>query len=56
MKAVAISTFTHKLYIHMPENLYPKLPSAKLMSQESFNIETIRKFHADITDLKKQIS
>ena len=36
----------------MPENLYPKLPSAQLMSQESFNIETIRKYHQDITDLK----
>ena len=34
----------------MPENLYPKLPSAPLMSQESFNIETIRKYYQDITD------
>ena len=38
----------------MPENLYPKLPSAPLMSQESFNIETINKYHQDITDLKNK--
>ena len=38
----------------MPENLYPRLPSAPLKSQESFNIETIRKYHQDITDLKKK--
>ena len=36
----------------MPENLHQKFPSAPLMSQESFNIETIRKYHQDITDLK----
>ena len=38
----------------MPENLYPKLPSAPLMSQESFKIEMVRKYHQDITDLKKK--
>ena len=38
----------------MPENLYPKLPSAPSMSQESFNIETIRKYYQDITDLKNK--
>ena len=38
----------------MPENLYPRLPSAPLMSQESFNIETIRKYHKDIMDLKNK--
>ena len=38
----------------MPENLYLKLPSAPLMSQESVNIETIRKYHQDITDLEKK--
>ena len=38
----------------MPENLYPKLPSASMMSQESFNIETIRKYYQDITDLKNK--
>ena len=26
----------------MPENLYPQLPTAPLMSQESFNIEMVR--------------
>ena len=38
----------------MPENLYPKLPSAPSISQESFNVETIRKYHQDITDLKNK--
>ena len=38
----------------MPENLYPKLPSAPLISQKSFNFETIRKYHQDITDLKNK--
>ena len=39
----------------MPKNLYPRLPSASLMSQESFDIETIRKYHQDIIDLKGQL-
>ena len=38
----------------MPENLYPKLPSAPLISQESFNVEMIRKYYEDITDLKNK--
>ena len=38
----------------MPENLYPKLPSAPSMSQESFNIEMVRKYYQDITDLKNK--
>ena len=38
----------------MPENLYPKLPSAPSISQKSFNIETIRKYYQDITDLKNK--
>ena len=38
----------------MPENLYPKLPSAPSISQESFNIETIRKYYQDITDLNNK--
>ena len=38
----------------MPENLYPNLPSVPLMSQESFNIETIRKYHQDIMDLENK--
>ena len=38
----------------MPEKLYLKLPSALLMSQESFNIDTISKYHQDNTDLKNK--
>ena len=38
----------------MPENLYPQLPTAPLMSQESFNIEMVRKYYQDITDLKNK--
>ena len=38
----------------MPENLYPKLPRAPSISQETFNVETIRKYYQDITDLKKK--
>ena len=38
----------------MPENLYPKLPNVPLMSQKSFNIETIKKYHQDITNLKNK--
>ena len=34
--------------------MYPKLPSAPLMSQESFNVETIKKYQRDITDLKNK--
>ena len=34
----------------MPENLYPKLLSAPSISQESFNIQTVRKYYQDITD------
>ena len=42
------------LYNIMAENLYPKLPSAPLMSQESFNIEMVRKYYQDIVDLKNK--
>ena len=38
----------------MPENLYLKLPSAPSISQESFSVETIRKYYQDITDLKNK--
>ena len=38
----------------MPENLYPKLPSAPPISQESFNIEMVRKYHEDIANLKEK--
>ena len=36
----------------MPENLYPQLPTAPLISQESFNIEIVRKYYQDIVSIK----
>ena len=42
------------LYIYMPENLYPQLPTAPSMSQESFNIEMVRKYYQDIANLKEK--
>ena len=42
------------LYIYMPENLYPQLPTVPSMSQESFNIETVRKYCQDIVNLKEK--
>ena len=42
------------LYDIMPENLYPQLPTAPSMSQESFNIEMVRKYYQDITNLKEK--
>ena len=38
----------------MSENLYPKLPTAPPISQESFNIEMIRKYYQDIANLKEK--
>ena len=38
----------------MPENLYPPLPSAPSMNQESFNIEMVRKYYQDIANLKEK--
>ena len=38
----------------MPENLYPQLPTAPPMSQESFNIEMARKYYQDIANLKNK--
>ena len=38
----------------MPENLYPQLPSAPSISQESFNIEMVRKYYQDIANLKEK--
>ena len=38
----------------MPENIYPQLPTAPPMSQESFNIETVRKYYQDIVNLKEK--
>ena len=42
------------LYNIMPENLYPQLPTASSMSQESFNIEMVRKHYQDIANLKEK--
>ena len=36
----------------MPENLYPQLPTAPSISQESFNIEMVRKYCQDIVNIK----
>ena len=36
----------------MPENLYPQLPTAPSMSQGSFNIEMVKKYYQEITNLK----
>ena len=38
----------------MPENLYPQLPTVPSMSQESFNIEMVRKCYQDIVNLKEK--
>ena len=38
----------------MPENLYPQLPTAPPISQESFNIEMVRKYYQDIVNLQKK--
>ena len=38
----------------MPENLYPQLPTAPPISQESFNIEMVRKHYQDIANIKEK--
>ena len=38
----------------MPKNLYPQLPTVPSMSQESFNIEMVRKCYQDIVNLKEK--
>ena len=38
----------------MNENLYPQLPTAPPMNQESFNIEMVRKYYQDIANLKEK--
>ena len=38
----------------MPENLYPQLPTAPSICQESFNIEMARKYYQDIANLKEK--
>ena len=42
------------LYNIMPENIYPQLPTAPPISQESFNIEMVRKYYQDIANLKEK--
>ena len=42
------------LYNIIPENLYPQLPTAPPISQESFNIEVVRKYYQDIVNLKEK--
>ena len=37
----------------MPGNLCPQLPTAPSMSQESFNIEMVRKYYQDVANLKE---
>ena len=41
-------------YIYMPKNLYPQVPTAPSLSQESFNVEMIRKYYEDISNLKEK--
>ena len=38
----------------MPENLYPQLLTVPPISQESFNIEMVRKYYQDIANLKEK--
>ena len=39
----------------MPENLYPQLPTAPPISQESFNIEMVRNTTKTLRTLRKNI-
>ena len=36
------------------ENLYPQLPTVPPISQESFNIEMVRKYYQDIVNIKEK--
>ena len=38
----------------MPENIYPQLPTAPPMNQESFNIEMVKRYYQDIATLKEK--
>ena len=38
----------------MPENPYPQLRTAPSMSQESFNIEMVRRYYQDIANLEEK--
>ena len=40
--------------LYMSENLYPQLPSAPSMSQESLIIEMVRKYYQDISNFKEK--
>ena len=42
------------LYNIMPENIYPQLPTVPPMSQESFNIEMVKKYYQDIANLQEK--
>ena len=42
------------LYNKLPENLYPQLPTAPSMRQESFDIEIVRKYYQDIANIKEK--
>ena len=42
------------IYICVPENLYPQLPTVPSMSQESFKIEMVRKYYQDTENLKEK--
>ena len=42
------------LYNIRPENLYPQLLTAPPISQESFNIEMVRKYYQGIANLKEE--
>ena len=42
------------LYNIMPENIYPQLPTAPPINQESFNIEMVKKYYQDIDNLKEK--
>ena len=38
----------------MHDNLYPQLPTAPSMNQESFNIDMVRKYYQDIANLNEK--
>ena len=38
----------------MTENIYPQLPTAPPINQESFNIEMVKKYYQDIANLKEK--
>ena len=38
----------------MTENIYPQLPTAPPINQESFNIEMVKKYYRDIANLKEK--